>query len=110
MPEEKKEWSFREFRAFLLLYASHIDMQFSEEERELIRKRLGERNFQQLIKEFDRLNDYQCLQRIEDYKGKHFPTEKEKQILLEDIRDIIRADGVIHPMEHAFVLILEKIL
>ena len=36
------KWSYNEFLAFLLIYIAHVDMEFAEEEKAMIKTKFGE--------------------------------------------------------------------
>ena len=38
--KDHPKWNFEEFTTFLLLYASHADLDLSEEEEEMLKKKL----------------------------------------------------------------------
>ena len=57
-------WTQQEFMAYLLLYAAHADIEYSEEERNYILSRIEYRVYRRIFKEFSLDNGYQQIQKI----------------------------------------------
>ena len=69
---ETKEWNFDEFLAFLLIYASHADIDFSREEEERIKALVSNEIFEDIYAQFNVMTDYQALETILSYKDIYF--------------------------------------
>jgi len=104
------DWSFEQFLAFLLIYASHADLEFSEEEKEQIKQIVSEDDFLELYAYFKRITDYQALQLILDHKDLYFPTTAEKQVLFDEMRKVFHADGDFSTLEKDLLLFLDKLM
>lgn len=103
-------WERNEFIAFLLLHAANADMEFTDEERQLIRKTLSGESLQAVEYEYNQLTDYQRIQVIQSYRTRYFADDGQKAGLLLKIREVFQADGKYDIMEHSLFLMLQKIL
>lgn len=104
------EWNYDEFVAFLLLYASHVDMDFSQEEKEKITEKLPKDTYDKIFQKFNNMSDYEALQTILRYKGVYYPTQDRKQELLDKIKMIFFVDGDYSVMERELFGFLEKLM
>ncbi|MBK9257432.1 MAG: TerB family tellurite resistance protein [Saprospiraceae bacterium] len=104
------KWSFNEFLAFLLIYISHVDMDFADEEKTMIRKNLGEKTYDKMLTEFESMSDYKAYETILAYKGVYFPTVEQKAEIFEKIKDLCYADGDFNIMEKELLHFLERMM
>jgi hypothetical protein len=104
------EWNYDEFVTFVLLYASHVDMDFSEEERAKITERLPSATFDKMYATFQDMSDYEALQNILSYKGLYYPTPERKKELLDKIKLVFFADGDYSVMERELLHFLDKLM
>lgn len=104
------DWNYSEFVAFLMIYASHVDMEFSEIEKIRIKKKIDEATFDKMFEEFDKRSDFESLQTILAYKGLYFPTADRKNELLNSVKMLFFADGDFSAMEREFLHFLEKLM
>jgi hypothetical protein len=103
-------YSYNEFLAFLLIYVAHVDMEFAEEEKEMIKKSVGEPTYEKMLKAFDAASDYQAYQTILNYKGLYYPTQDRKDELIDKMRDLFFADADFNIMEKELLHFLEKMM
>lgn len=104
------KWSYNEFLAFLLIYIAHVDMEFSEEEKDFIRLRVGDSTYDKMVLEFEDMTDYQAFQSILDYKGVYYPTPEQKQELLDKMVAIFHADMDFNIMEKGVLQFMERMM
>lgn len=104
------KWNYREFLSFLLLYVSHVDMEYSPEEKKMIQSRLDVKTYDRLYNEFINMTDFQALQTIMSYKGVYFPTVDQKMELLDNVKKICFVDGEFASIEKEIMHFLEKLL
>lgn len=109
MPEEAK-WNSEEFITFLLLHASHADLEFSDSEQELIAKRVSPDVFESIYSEYEEMGEFEILQTILSYKGIYYPTLDRKLELLDLIKTQFHADGEYTTLEKGLMRFLEKLL
>ena len=103
-------WSFEEFLCFVLIYASHADLDFSESEKGAINEKCDPKIYQRQLSFFNSLSDFQALNTIMGYKDLYFPTLEQKQSLLDRIKEQFLADGEFSPFEKEVYFFLDKML
>jgi len=108
--ESHPKWNHDEFRCFLLLHAAMADMEFSQDEKQLILDRIGPCALAEVKEEFDVLNDYERLNVISSYKDKFYHTAEKKAELLVRIEELFEIDGTYTTTEHNLFLMLRKLL
>ena len=108
--ESHPKWNHDEFRCFLLLQAAMADMEFTEDEKQLILERIGPCALTEVKKEFDTLNDYERLNVISSYKEKFYNTAEKKAELLVRIEELFEVDGTYTTTEHNLFMMLRKLL
>jgi tellurite resistance protein len=110
MTQEELKWSYNEFLTFVMIYASHVDMEFSDEEMSNIRSRVDQEAFDKMYAEFDKRNDFETLQTILGYKDLYFPNDESKNEILKTIKLQFFADGEYSPMERELMHFFEKLM
>ncbi|HMP30864.1 MAG TPA: hypothetical protein PKD85_14760 [Saprospiraceae bacterium] len=108
--ENSIKYNYNEFLAFLLLYASHVDLDFSEVEKSKILKLVSEQKFEKIYSEFNTMNDDQALQTILSYKGLYYPTLEQKNELIDKLKIQFFSDGQFDTIEQEVLFFLEKLL
>ncbi|MFZ1704243.1 MAG: hypothetical protein WAT79_07845 [Saprospiraceae bacterium] len=103
-------YSYNEFLALLLVYISHVDMDFSDEEKKMIKEKVGEQAMNKVIADFDKMSDFQAFQTLLDYKGVYFPTAEQKAEILEDMKKLFLADNDFSTLEKETYHFLEKLM
>lgn len=104
------KWSYNEFLAFLLIYISNVDMEFADEEKEMIKRNVGVTTFDKMVAEFDSMSDYKAYETILSYKGVYFPTVEQKNELIEKMKDLFHADSDFNIMEKELLHFLDKMM
>jgi hypothetical protein len=104
------KWNFNRFMCFLLMHAAEADLEFSEAECDMIKKRIDEAAMNEIREELEANNDYERLQIIQSYKDKYFPTPEKKAALLVRIEELFEIDGTYSQTEHNLFMMLRKIL
>lgn len=108
--ENPLKYNYSEFLAFLLLYASHVDFDFSNEEKDKILKLIPQDKYEKIHTEFKNMSDYQALQNILAYKGVYYPTPEQKNELIEKVKIQFFSDGQFDVIEKEVLFFLEKLL
>lgn len=104
------KWTYNEFFAFLLIYISHVDMEFGDEEKEMIKKSVGEPTFSKMFDLFNDISDYKAYETILGYKDTYFPTKDKKNALLEKMRELFDADMDYNVMEKELLHFLDRMM
>ena len=63
------KYSYNEFLGLLLIYIAHVDMEFTEDEREMIKNKIGQNALEKVLADFENMSDFQAFQAILSYKG-----------------------------------------
>jgi thiosulfate/3-mercaptopyruvate sulfurtransferase len=108
--EQTLKYNYNEFLAFLLLYASHVDLDFSDIEKNKILKILPQDKYEKIYAQFREMNDYQALQTILEYKGVYYPTPEQKNELIDKVKIQFFSDGQFDSIEKEVLFFLEKLL
>jgi len=103
-------WNQEEFLAFTLLYAAHVDIEFSEEEKTKIQSLVDKSTYEEIYSQFNDMSDYKALEVILSYKGLYYPTHDRKAQLLAEIESLFEADGDYSVMEKELLNFLEKLM
>ncbi len=106
----KVEWNYDEFATFLMIYASHVDLEFSDSEKERIKAQISDATFEKMYKAFRDKTDFESLQTILAYKGLYYPTEARKAELLDKVKMIFFADGEYSQMEMELYNFFKKLM
>ena len=102
--------SKEEFKVMVMLYAANIDGDIQSDEIKLMLEKTDFDTVEKVEKLFDKMNDIQVIECINENKVQYAATEADKQLLLEDVRAIIDADEKITVMEEQLSKALEKLL
>lgn len=103
-------YSYNEFLAFVLIYASHVDLDYSEEEKDKIKSIVSISSYEKVYNDFINMSDYRSLQTIMDHKGLYFPTADRKEELLDKMKELFYADGDFSSIEKEMLHFLKKLL
>lgn len=92
---------------FLLVYAAHIDTHISSEEKELIMNHLNDaEQWQDILKQFKKMNEKEKADRALDILTNASETEKESW--LKSVNELLQADGRFRAVEKLFIRLLKK--
>lgn len=105
-----QKWTYNEFLAFVLLYASHVDIEYSEAEKAKVKSLVSDQSYNSIYDEFIHMSDYAALQKILGYKETYYPTAEQKNDLLSNIKELFYADGDFSTMEAELMHFLDKML
>ncbi len=103
-------YSYKEFMAYLLIYAAFTDLEMSDAESSRIIDIVGEEDFDHILKLFKKHSDYQSIRFIQEQAQYYIHSRTDKKSLLDDMREIILADGEINHLEEEVIRIIGKIL
>lgn len=104
------KWSYNEFLAFLLIYIANVDMDFADEEKIMIRNKVGVQTYDKMIAIFDNMSDYKAYETILSYKGVYYPTTEQKQEIIEKMKDLFHADMDFNVMERELLHFLDRMM
>lgn len=103
-------FSHLDFLAFVLIYASHADYEFTDSEKIKITQVCGEGSFTRASKLFNKMTDFGQLEFIVKNKGTHMASPQEKFELFEQMESQFISDGEYSRPEKALLAFLKRLL
>lgn len=103
-------WTKKEFKAYVLLYAANANFFETEEEKEIILSSVDPFLYKEIHKELDRDNDYQSIQKILYNIEKYSYSKESLHLLIKDIELVFDADRHRDVLEDNFLIGLKKLL
>lgn len=100
----------REFLTYLLLFATHADFKFDEDEREHILSKVDEEIFNRVNRTFEKQNDIQRIDRIRYYMEKGNYSRADVATLTAEVVKLFKSDGNYSTLEHNLMIGLKRIL
>lgn len=98
-----------QFNILLLIYASHADYQFTDDEKNFILNKFDKIEFEIMYKLFLSLDDFTCLRTIIKYKEKYYPTEESQTEMFDLLKELFSIDGDFSRMEKVFISFFSRI-
>lgn len=102
--------SKNEFITFVLIYASHIDYEFTPHEKALILNKTDNQTFNTMMNLFEKNNDYQCMKIILKHKSKYFNNKRDQDQLFGLIKELFEADNDYSRIEQTFIPFFKKMI
>lgn len=99
-----------EFNVLLMLYAASIDGNVRKDEVEEILNRTNPDIFKKVQKAFVKMSDMEILELIDEYKKQYITSEAEKTQVLDQLRDIMKVDDSVSPIENYLIQALGRVL
>ena len=109
MSQDPNDWSFEEFRTFLLIYASHADLEFSADEYEAILANIDQASFDKINQAFHKMGEFERLDFILKFKSRFFPDPNRKNRVLKIVKDHFMVDGEESKLESSLYNFLERL-
>jgi len=110
MNQDSSNWSFHEFKVYLLLYAAYSDFELQEEELQLILKNATKEEYKHIHKKFQAASDFEHIQTILSLREKYFPNEKEADKLLQEVWTLLTIDDELSLYESNFYRNFQKLI
>jgi hypothetical protein len=98
------------FKALLLIYASHTDLEFSQEERNQIVNTLGQDNYENANNLYRSFREYELLRNICDLRQLYYPGSEGKHQVLDMIKSHFNVDGDFSKLERTQYNFLKMML
>jgi len=102
--------SKEEFETFLLIYAAHVDYNYSDQEKTFILARTTQDVLEKMENIFFNYGDYSCMKIILQHKEKHYSCEKEKERIFLLLKKIFEIDGDYSRIEKSFIDFFKKMI
>jgi len=97
-----------EFETLLLIYAAHVDYQYTQEEIDFILKTTSEENYKKMLDLFNSQTDFACMKILMSHKKKFCKTQEQKSKLFNSLKKIFEIDGDYSRIEKAFLQFFER--
>ncbi len=98
----------QEFEIYLLIYAAHVDYEFTDDEKDFIQKRTNRETFDKMYELFLETGDFASLKLILKYKDLYYREEEEQLRLFELLKDTFKIDGEFSRVERVFVSFFQR--
>jgi len=111
--EDNIEYEFlnrKEFETFLLIYASHVDYVFSDEEKKHIKAKTSEEIYTKMYDLFNNNPDYTSMKILLKNKEKYLSQEKDKLHFFDSLKDLFKIDGDYSRIEKSFLHFFQRII
>ena len=115
----QENWDYRHFLAYMYIAVANSDYEISEADLDELHQKLApnlfnEKAYQEMyhevLKVYQKQNDNEVFQMIENLSVKYIDTVDKKQQVLKDIEDIINDDDYESGSEHIMLMSIKKIL
>ncbi|MGV3631122.1 MAG: hypothetical protein ACO1O6_07945 [Bacteroidota bacterium] len=103
-------WTFREFKAYLFLYAANSKYFETEEEKRMVHNIIDSERYRKIHREFEMDNDYQSIQKILYHVESLGLNQKDLDILLREIRELFDSNRKHDLLEENMFLALKHLL
>lgn len=107
---ETSNWSYNEFLALIFIHVSISDFEITEDEQDMINKKISYDDFSKVKKLYKKLNEIEKVELIDVLGHKFCSTQDQRQLVFEDISDIIHANGHKSAVEEAVFLHVKRLL
>jgi len=114
-----KDWDYRHYLAYMYVAVADSDYDISEEELKVLHDKLAptifdEANYQEMYKEvldvYKHQNDNEVFNFLSELSKKHITSNDQKEKVLNDIHEIIDADGHESGTETIMFMSIRKVL
>lgn len=103
-------WSKEDFKTYILTYIAQSDYTETEEESTYILSKVDGESYKKIHKEISDDNDYQSVEKIQNYLAENSYFNADKQELLKEIQEICAADGSVDILEQNKMMFLKRLL
>jgi len=109
--ENLQDWTYDDFLTYLLILGANANLDFSEDEQEVIEKKSGEERYKKIRRCFDQQSDSQRIETVSELYGRFESQIGGKEKLVEALQEIITLnDRTMHVMDRYLMMMLKKIL
>ena len=107
---DTSNWNYEDFRALVLIHAAHADFKVNMDETVTLLEQLGPEEYSKIQSVYNKLTDYQKIEIIQDLSYKFCKDQDQKDQLINEILNILRADERFAASEEAFLVALKKLI
>ncbi|MBT8233330.1 MAG: hypothetical protein HKO66_14200 [Saprospiraceae bacterium] len=102
--------TFQEFKTFILIYAAHIDYEYSENEISFILSCSHQDVYERMLELFKVKNDYSCMKLILSHRSDYFDTKEKQESLFNLLVELFKVDGDFSRIEKNFLPFFQKMI
>jgi hypothetical protein len=104
------EWTKDVLEGYIFIYVANADFHETYEEREMISKKINTATTAQLHREFAKDKDIQSITKIQDAIVRLNYTAEEKEHLIEEVKNLLTADGEFAGAEQSIYSALKRVI
>lgn len=101
---------YNDFLMFTSIFATNADMEFTQDEKELLIKMNGQESYDKTFKLFMTMNDSQRIDFIMSHESEFFNSAETKQQLLNEVMNVFNVDSEVSAAEQATFIMLRKFI
>ena len=102
--------SKEEFLTLLLIYAAHVDYEYSEKEVEFIHKNSTPEVYDKMYSLFQNTSDYACMKILLQHKHAYLSCKEEEDAIFKLMKDLFEVDGEYSRIEKNFVPFFKRMI
>lgn len=110
MEDFNTNWTKEELKIYTLIYCANADYFESHFEISYIKSKVKESDFDKIYAEFKKDNDYASIQKINNCVDRLGYSNKEKDLLFDEMRELFLSDGKYHSLEQNLHRALSNII
>jgi replicative superfamily II helicase len=101
------EYSFQDFIAYLMIFAANSDLEFTDDEKEYIIKKVGRFEYEKMLTLFESHNDYESIEFILELK-KVYVDEEGHDDMMSLLKKVFFTDNEFSTLEQGVFLALQR--
>lgn len=110
MAVDTSSWEYKDYLAFLMVYAANADFSINEKEKAYIKKRVGKDEFDRMVQFYKDLHDMECINLLIEFKEKYCHSEEDLDTILKDFNKVLLEDHEIDAEEEAVYVGIRHLL
>lgn len=110
MEEFSTKWTKEELKIYTLIHCANADYFESQFEINYIKSKIKDSDFDQIYTEFKKDNNYTRIQKINHSIERLGYSNKEKDLLFDEMRELFLSDGKYHSLEQNLHRALSNII
>lgn len=108
--DTSNEWTKEVLEGYIFIYVANADFQETYEEREIISDKIDAATSAKLHREFEKDNDIQSINKIQDTIARLKYTDAEKEHLIEEVKNLLKSDGEFDGAEQSIYSALKRVI
>ena len=104
------ECSYNDFLTLLFIYSASVDLDLSEDEKNIIINKVGEECYDKTLSSFKKMKDIEVTELLYKLGHKFCSTEEQKQLAINDLNEIIHVNGRKNRTEEDMHLFINKLI